>query len=78
MATINNQSPDEDRRREIALELMEAYVSLTCCCIFLFNYVFPFYYISSCFFILDMFSLATVKNSEKEAIHGLIFTFRFL
>lgn len=34
MATINNQSPDEDRRREIALELMEAYVSLTCCCIF--------------------------------------------
>ncbi|XP_078365264.1 RAB11-binding protein RELCH homolog isoform X2 [Oculina patagonica] len=31
MATINNQSQDEDRRREIALELMEAYVSLTCC-----------------------------------------------
>ena len=34
MATINNQLQDEDRRREIALELMEAYVSLTCCCIF--------------------------------------------
>jgi len=31
MATINNQLHDEDRRREIALELMEAYVSLTCC-----------------------------------------------
>ncbi|KAM7442022.1 hypothetical protein ABFA07_008942 [Porites harrisoni] len=31
MATINNQLQDEDRRREIALELMEAYVSLTCC-----------------------------------------------
>ena len=34
MATINNQSQDDTRRREIALELMEAYVSLTCCCIF--------------------------------------------
>lgn len=33
MATINNQSQDDTRRREIALELMEAYVSLTCCCI---------------------------------------------
>lgn len=31
MATINNRSQDENRRREIALELMEAYVSLTCC-----------------------------------------------
>lgn len=31
MATINNQSQDDTRRREIALELMEAYVSLTCC-----------------------------------------------
>lgn len=31
MATINNQLHDEYRRREIALELMEAYVSLTCC-----------------------------------------------
>lgn len=78
MATINNQSPDEDRRREIALELMEAYVSLTCCCIFLFNYVLPILLHFFHFFILDMFSLATVKNSEKEAIHGLIFTFRFL
>ena len=34
MATINNQLHDEGKRREIALELMEAYVSLTCCCIF--------------------------------------------
>ncbi|XP_068684810.1 RAB11-binding protein RELCH homolog [Montipora foliosa] len=31
MATINNQLQNDNRRKEIALELMEAYVSLTCC-----------------------------------------------
>ncbi|EDO33913.1 predicted protein, partial [Nematostella vectensis] len=31
MASINNYSQDEDLRREIVLELFEAYVSICCC-----------------------------------------------
>lgn len=56
---------------------MEAYVSLTCCCIFLFNYVLPILLHFFHFFILDMFSLATVKNSEKEAIQWSHFYISF-
>ena len=64
MATINNQSPDEYRRREIALELMEAYVSLTCCCIFFYLVLlFPLYLHLFLFF----FYAREKKNSEKRS-----------
>ena len=79
MATINNQSPDEDRRREIALELMEAYVSLTCCCILFRLFCFsPFITFLLVFLILDMFSWLERKSMKKNRfmISFLHFVFR--
>lgn len=34
MAMANNQVADEIKKREVALELFEAYSSMSCCCIF--------------------------------------------
>ena len=79
MATINNQSPDEYRRREIALELMEAYVCLTCCCIFfLFSVIFSrLHFFRLFFFIHGLFSWLHCKILKKPfMVSFLHFVFR--